>query len=300
MAAPPAAGPEGQSRGPAHPEGQSRGPAYPEEPKRSPADPEGQSRKLAELERHAGGRLGVAAVDTATGQRLEHRGNERFAMCSTFKFLLAAALLQRVDKGVEHLNRRIEYGEADLLEYAPVSKQNVKQGGMALAEMCSAAVEWSDNTAANLLLQALGGPDRLTAFIRTLGDEVTRLDNNEPKLNVVLPGEVHDTTSPLSMVRLLSTLLFGQVLSPDSRTRLQGWMLDAKVGQHRLPAGLPPFWRIAHKTGTGSDQTNDVGVLWPPDRAPIVVAALYARGDIPQDRREAVLADVGRIVSSVF
>jgi beta-lactamase class A len=265
-----------------------------------PAHPEELAGKVAELEKREGGRLGVAAVDTATGGRLEHRGNERFAMCSTFKFLLAAAILQRVDRGVEHLNRRVEYGESELLEYAPVSKQHVKEGGMALADVCSAAVEWSDNTAANLLLKILGGPDRVTAFIRTLGDDVTRLDSNEPELNVVRPGEVHDTTTPLAMVRLLSTVLFGQVLSPDSRTRLEGWMLDAKVGQDRLPAGLPPFWRIAHKTGTWSDQTNDVGVIWPPDRAPIIVAALYARGDIPEGRREGVLRDVGRIVASSF
>jgi beta-lactamase class A len=256
--------------------------------------------KLGELERREGGRLGVAVLDTATGRRLEHRGNERFAMCSTFKFLLAAAILQRVDRGAERLDRRLEYGESDLLEYAPVSKQHVKDGGMSLADACAAAVELSDNTAANLLLKALGGPEHLTKFFRSLGDDITRLDNNEPALNVVKPGEEHDTTTPFSMVRLLSTVLFGQVLAPASRTRLEGWMLDAKVGGRRVPAGLPPLWRVAHKTGTGSNQTNDVGVIWPPDRAPIVVAVLYTRGEIPQERREDVLRDVGRIISTTF
>jgi beta-lactamase class A len=262
--------------------------------------PKEHAGELAELEKRAGGKLGVVAIDTATGRRLEHRGNERFAMCSTFKFLAAAAILQRVDRGMDRLDRRVEYGEGDLTEYAPVSKQHVHEGGMALGDVCAAAVEWSDNTAANLILKILDGPAHLTAFIRSLGDEVTRLDNNEPALNDVAPGEVHDTTTASSMVRLLSTVLFGQVLSPQSRSQLEGWMLDAKVGEHRLPAGLPPFWRIAHKTGTWSNQTNDVGVIWPPDRAPIVVAALYLRGETPSEQREGVLRDVGRIVAAAF
>ena len=256
--------------------------------------------RIAALEKREGGRLGVEALDTATGRRLQHRSGERFGMCSTFKFLAAAAVLQRVDRGAEHLDRRIEYGESDLFEYAPVSKEHVKDGGMALVDICAAAVQWSDNTAANLMLKALGGPEAVTAFIRSTGDKVTRLDKYEPDLNVVRPGEVHDTTTAASMVGLLSSVILGEVLSAASRTRLQGWMLDAKVGEHRLPAGLPDGWRIAHKTGTWSDQTNDVGVVWPPDRAPIIVAALYSRAGTRQQQREDVLRDVGRIVASSF
>jgi beta-lactamase class A len=254
--------------------------------------------RIATLEKREGGRLGVFALDTATGRHLDHRSRERFGMCSTFKFLAAAAILQRVDRGADNLDRQIEYGEADLLEYAPVSKEHVKEGRMVLADVCAAAVEWSDNTAANLLLQILGGPQGLTAFIRTLGDNVTRLDRNEPSLNVVGPGEVHDTSTPASMVALLSTVLFGQVLSADSRSRLEDWMLEAKVGEHRIPAGLPPGWRIAHKTGTWSNQTNDVGVVWPLKRAPIVVAAFYNRDGTRQEQREGVLRDVGRIIAA--
>ena len=256
--------------------------------------------RIAALEKREGGRLGVEALDTATGRRLQHRSGERFGMCSTFKFLAAAAVLQRVDRGVEHLDRRIEYGESDLFEYAPVTKDHVKDGGMALVDICAAAVQWSDNTAANLMLKSLGGPEAVTAFIRSTGDKVTRLDKYEPDLNVVRPGEVHDTTTAASMVGLLSSVILGEVLSAASRTRLQGWMLDAKVGEHRLPAGLPDGWRIAHKTGTWSDQTNDVGVVWPPDRAPIIVAALYSRAGTRQQQREGVLRDVGRIVASGF
>jgi beta-lactamase class A len=264
----------------------------------STARASGVGDRIAALEKREGGRLGVFALDTATGRHLDHRGGERFAMCSTFKFLAAAAILRRVDRGKDNLDRQIEYGQADLLEYAPVSKEHVKEGRMVLADVCSAAVEWSDNTAANLLLQILGGPQGLTAFIRTLGDNVTRLDRNEPSLNVVGPGEEHDTSTAAAMVGLLSTVLFGQALSPDSRSRLEGWMLDAKVGPQRIPAGLPPGWRIAHKTGTWSNQTNDVGVVWPPNRAPIVVAAFYSRSDTPQEQREGVLRDVGRIIAA--
>jgi len=266
----------------------------------SAARASGAADRIAVLEKREGGRLGVFALDTATGRHLEHRRGERFAMCSTFKFLAAAAILQRVDRGTDNLDRQIEYGDADLLEYAPVSKAHVKEGRMVLADVCSAAVEWSDNTAANLMLQILGGPQGLTAFIRTLGDNVTRIDRNEPSLNLVGAGEVQDTSTPAAMVGSLSAVLFGQVLSPDSRSRLQGWMLDAKVGEHRIPAGLPPGWRIAHKTGTGSNQTNDVGVVWPLSRAPIVVAAFYSRGGTAQEQREGVLRDVGRIIAAGF
>jgi beta-lactamase class A len=258
----------------------------------------GTNPKLAALEKREGGRLGVSAWDTASGKRIQHRGDERFGMCSVFKFLAAGAILKRVDQGIEHLDRRIEYGESDLLEYAPVAREHVKEGGLSLGEMCAAAVQWSDNTAANAILKVLGGPQAVTSFIRSTGDQVTRLDNIETALNVVAPGEVHDTTTAASMVGLLNSVVLGNVLSPDSRARLEGWMVDAKVGEHRLPAGLPIGWRIAHKTGTWSDQTNDVGIIWPPNRAPIIVAALYNRSGTRAMQREKVLAEVARIVTT--
>jgi beta-lactamase class A len=256
------------------------------------------AKRLAALEKREGGRLGVAAWDTASGKRIQHRSDERFGMCSVFKFLAAGAILKRVDQGTEHLDRRIEYGPGDLLEYAPVAKEHVAEGGMTLGELCAAAVEWSDNTAANLMLKVLGGPESVTSFIRSTGDQVTRLDNIEPALNVVASGEVHDTTTASSMVGLLNSVVLGKVLSSDSRARLEGWMVDAKVGQHRLPAGVPAGWRIAHKTGTWDDQANDVGIIWPTNRAPIIVAALYNRSGTRQNQRERVLAEVARIVTT--
>lgn len=254
---------------------------------------------FAELEKRNHGRLGVAVLDTGTGRRLQHRENERFAMCSTFKFLAAAAVLQRVDQGREHLDRQLSYSERDLLGHSPVSQEHLKNGSMSLEEACAAAVQWSDNTAANQLFGILDGPAGLTRFIRSLGDDVTRLDRIETELNVVAAGDVRDTSSPASMLKLLSTVLFGQVLSPTSRAQLQAWMLDAKVGEKRLAAGLPAGWRIAHKPGTWSTETNDVGVIWPRDRAPIVIAAFFNYTSGPNDADDAhedVLRDVARIV----
>jgi beta-lactamase class A len=263
-----------------------------------PARLDGAVARLAELEKREGGRLGVAALDTGSGRHLQYRENERFGMCSTFKFLAVAAILQSVDQGKESLGRWVVYGESDLLEYAPVTRQHVQQNGMNLGDLCAAAVQWSDNTAANLILKTLKGPAGVTEFVRKLGDGVTRLDDIEPALNVVRPGDVRNTSSPAAMLSLLSGVLFGQILAAESRARLEQWMLEAKVGEKRIPAGLPTGWRIAHKTGTWSDETNDVGVVWPPDRAPIVVAAFYSQGAIPDERREGVLREVGKVIAS--
>lgn len=258
----------------------------------------GAATRLEALEKREGGRLGVEAWDTGSGRRIQHRSDERFGMCSVFKFLAAGAVLKRVDEGTEHLDRRLEFGAGDMMEYAPVAREHLKEGTRTLDEACAAAVQWSDNTAANLVLKVLGGPATVTAFIRSTGDQITRLDNIEPELNVVLPGDLHDTTTAASMVSLLNSVVLGKVLSAASRSRLEGWMLDAKVGAHRLPAGVPAGWRIAHKTGTWDDQTNDVGIIWPPNRAPIIIAALYYRKDTRQEQREKVLAKVARIATT--
>jgi beta-lactamase class A len=261
------------------------------------AVPNGQ---ISAIEQRSGGRLGVAALDTGSGRHLEHRADERFALCSTFKFLAAAAVLERVDRDVERLDRRITYSEGDILEYAPVTKAHVTDG-MTLAELCAAAVEWSDNTAGNLLLQAIGGPEGFTRYARALGDKVTRLDRTEPSLNVVAAGDARDTTSPAAMLGLMNAILCGKALSDRSRQQLEAWLAAAKTGKDRLPAGLPPGWRIGHKTGTGAGaETNDIAIIRPPERAPILVAAYYTESPAPAAARSAALAEVGRIVAAVF
>jgi beta-lactamase class A len=253
-------------------------------------------KSLGELEARNGGRLGVAALDTASGKRLGHRADERFPMCSTFKFLLAALVLVRVDRGQERLDRRIAFSEKDLESYSPVSKQHVGRHGMSLAELCDATVTLSDNTAANLLLATLGGPPALTAFARELGDELTRLDRIEPALNEAAPGDPRDTTSAAAMLGDMQRLLVGDALSAASRERLIGWLVGCKTGDKRLRAGFPAGWRVGDKTGTGANgSANDIAIAWPTGRAPILVTAYYTGSAIGDDARSRVIADAGRL-----
>jgi beta-lactamase class A len=255
---------------------------------------------LIDLERKSGGRLGVAMLDTGSGQSLVHRADERFPMCSTFKFFAASAVLARVDRREDSLDRRIPFTKADLLEYAPVTTPRVGEGGMPLGDLCEAAVTMSDNTAANLMLATFGGPKGLTAYARSIGDRVTRLDRNEPTLNEATPGDPRDTTSPAAMLNTMKTLLLGSALTPGSREKLTAWLVANKTGNARLRAGIPAGWRVGDKTGTGNHgATNDIGILFPPNRKPILVAAYLTESNAATAVREGVLADVGRIVAAI-
>ncbi|KMO39709.1 beta-lactamase [Methylobacterium tarhaniae] len=256
--------------------------------------------RLAQLERRDGGRLGVEVRDTATGRRFGHRADERFPMCSTFKALAAAAVLARADTGKDDLNRRITYGRDAVLSYAPVTAKHVETG-MTLAELCAAAVVWSDNTAANLMLDTLGGPGGITAFAHAHGDTVTRLDRTEPTLNTAIPGDPRDTTSPAAMVGLLDNVLLGQALTDKSRARLAGWMNESPTGLKRVRAGLPEGWRVADKTGTGDNGTaNVVALIHRPDGAPILAAVYLTGSPAEPAARDALHAEVGRLIARSF
>lgn len=257
--------------------------------------------RLAGIEASAGGRLGVFVRDTGTGSILAHRADERFPMCSTFKLLAAAAALKRVDEGQERLDRTIAFGPGDLLEYAPVSKTHVAEGGMTLAEACAAAIDWSDNTAANLILQAIGGPSGFTRFVRSLGDEVTRLDRDEPSLNESTPGDERDTTSPRAMAKDMQKVLLGDALSETSRRQLEAWLVADKVGDKRLRAGLKPSWRIGDKTGSGDHGTaNTIAIIRPPGQAPIIAAVYYTESPAPMDARNEVHKEIGALIAQTF
>jgi beta-lactamase class A len=249
------------------------------------------------IEASVGGRLGVAVLDTADGTLAGHRLDDRFPLCSTFKALLAGLVLARVDAGLERLDRRLAIKPADLLESAPASRQHVG-GEMSVAELCEATITVSDNTAANLLLASAGGPAGVTAFVRRQGDEVTRLDRVEPALNEASPGDPRDTSTPRAMAHTLRALMLGDALSAPSRARLVAWMTANTTGGHRLRAGVPPDWRVADKTGTGDrGTTNDMGVLWPPRGAPLVVVGYLTDCQATRDAREAALAGVARVVA---
>lgn len=256
-------------------------------------------KRLKELEARSGGRLGVAILNTATGQMVGSRLDERFALCSTFKSLAVAFVLARVDRGEERLDRRITFTEGDLVIPFKATKPHVGPEGMTIEALCEAAITVSDSTAANLLLASFGGPPALTAYLLSLGDPVTRLDHRELDLNIVKPGEIHDTTSPRAMAGTLRRLLVGDALSATSRAKLTNWMVEARdAATQRLRVGLPEGWRIANKPGTWEKiSTNDVGVIWPPHRDPIVVAAYLGEAPGSTTIQEGVLADVARIVA---
>ncbi|MGA9005884.1 MAG: class A beta-lactamase [Xanthobacteraceae bacterium] len=255
---------------------------------------------FAAIEAKSGGRLGVAVLDTASGARVDHRGNERFPLCSTFKVLAVSAVLKRAEAGREHLDRRIAIKRAELIAYSPVLKDRIGDS-LTLVELCAAAMTESDNTAADLVLKNLGGPAAVTAYARTLGDTVTHLDNSEPLLNRAKPFGLSkgDTTSPSAMVNNLQALVLGDALAPTSRDQLKTWLLGCKTGDKRLRAGLPEGWQCGDKTGSdeADGSTNDVGLLWPPQQRPLVIVAAYlTQTKAKYEDREAALADVGRAV----
>jgi len=260
------------------------------------------TRKIQALEKHIGGRIGLSALDTGSGARLEHNPGERFALCSTFKWLLAASVLARVDReGPALLERRLPFGASDLLEYAPYTREHVAEGALTVGSLCRAAVEVSDNTAANLLLKFQGGPAALTSYLRSVGDAETRLDRTEPALNSNEPGDPRDTTTPRAMLETQRKLLLGDALSDGSRTRLTGWLKDCKTGLERLRAGVPPDWAAGDKTGTGSrGSANDIAIFWPPHRAPVLVAAYFSDSSAPPQALNAVHAKLGRLVAAAF
>jgi beta-lactamase class A len=255
---------------------------------------------LAKIETESGGRLGVAVLETASGSLTGHRSDERFPMCSTFKALTAAAILVKVDAGKEQLTRRIPIEQKDILSYAPVTKQHVGQD-MSVAELCDAMVTLSDNSAANILLASMDGPSSVTNLARSLGDDITRLDRIEPDLNEATPGDIRDTTTPAAMAKNLKALAAGNVLSAASRAQLIAWLVGCKTGDAKIRAGLPKSWHIGDKTGSGDHgSSNDIAVIWPDDRPPLIVASYLTETTAPDDKRNATHAAVGRAVAAAL
>ena len=222
-------------------------------------------------------------------------------MCSTFKWIAAALVLSRVDKGEESLNRRVSISQGDLISHSPETEKHVGSNGMSMAELCEAAITLSDNAAANLILQNVGGPQGLTTFLRSIGDQVTRLDRIEPDLNEGKPGDPRDTTSPIAMLDTLRKLVLGNTLSIQSRGQLKAWLVANTTGDKALRAGLPSSWRIGDKTGSSSAGiSNDVAIAWPARGGPLLIAAYYAESSGDAKARVAVLAQVGRIAATFF
>ncbi|WP_341677506.1 class A beta-lactamase [Niveibacterium sp. SC-1] len=260
----------------------------------------GAEQELAALEARSGGRLGVAARTAGSDARIVWRGAERFAFCSTFKVIAVSTLLQRASRQHGLLDKQIAYSREDLVAYSPITEKHVATG-LDLAALCAAALQYSDNTAANLILRELGGPAAVTAFARSIGDTQFRLDRWETALNSARPDDLRDTTTPAAMAQSLERLLLGEALGATGRERLRDWMLGNTTGAARIRAGVPADWRVADKTGTGDyGSTNDIGVLWPPARAPIVLAIYFTQPQLDAKPRDDVLAQAARIVATAL
>ncbi|MEM7504836.1 MAG: class A beta-lactamase [Pseudomonadota bacterium] len=261
--------------------------------------------RLTSLEARTGGRLGVGMLQTDTGTVVHHRGDERFAMCSTFKLSLAALVLREAEFGNLSLDTFIAYTEADMVPYAPVTTENLDAGGMTVGALAEAAQKNSDNVAANLLIRELGGPAGFTEKLRATGDDTTRLDRYEPEMNLVPPGEVRDTTTPNAMASTVAGFVTGATLSTDNAALLRRWMEDTRTGLRRIRGGLPEGLPAGDKTGTGvgmgmANKYNDVAVVWPSDRGPLVIAGYFEADreyDSIRPEDEAVLEEIGRIAT---
>ena len=260
---------------------------------------------LLALEATSQGRLGVGILDASTGELVGYRLDERFALCSTFKLPLAAEVLRDVDAAKRKLDQFIPYSKSDMVAHAPVTEANLAAGGMAIGELAKAAQITSDNPAANLIVRELGGPEALTQRFRAAGDLVTRLDRYEPWLNFVVVGDPRDTTSPAAMARLIARYLTTDYLSKASQDLLVRWMVETQTGAKRIRAGLPAGWKAGDRTGTAmsegmTDKYNDVAIVWPRGRAPLIITAYYetaiAYGET-LDEFQAVLAQAGRIAA---
>ncbi|KRV46701.1 class A beta-lactamase [Wenjunlia vitaminophila] len=264
----------------------------------------GAARRLRVLEREHGVRLGAFGWNTTTGRRVAHRGDELFPMCSVFKTVAVAAVLRDLDRDGTFLPRVVRYTSRDVERagHAPLTGlPGNLAAGMSVGRLCGAAVSHSDNAAANLLLEQLGGPAAVTAFCRSVGDDVTRLDRWEPELNSAEPGRVTDTTSPEAIGRTYARLVVGKALDPGDRELLAGWLLGNTTGGGRLRAGLPRGWTVAEKTGTGGyGTTHDVGVAWPPGGGPVVMAMLSATRDADAAADEPVIARAATVVATAL
>nr|WP_063860827.1 extended-spectrum class A beta-lactamase LRG-1 [uncultured bacterium]ACK77679.1 LRG-1 [uncultured bacterium] len=256
--------------------------------------------QLSALEASANGRLGVALIDSGSSRQLSYRGEERFAMASTFKALAAAAVLQRSVEQPALLNKRIIYQQSELITYSPVTEKHLQQG-MTVAELCAAAVELSDNTAGNILLREIGGPQGITQLARRLGDNQTRLDRREPALNSAIPGDVRDTSTPLAMAGNLNQLALGKALPSAQQQLLIQWLKQSKTGAQSIRAGVPQGWQVGDKTGAGGyGTTNDLAILWPPQGKPLVLAVYFTQHNPQAEARRDVLASATRLVLAAW
>lgn len=260
------------------------------------ADSTSAQPQFVELERALNGRLGVFALNTADGARLGYRAEERFPVCSTFKVLVAAGILERSTQIAGLMQQRINYLPSDLVTHSPVTEKHLVTG-MTVAELCDAVMRYSDNTATNLLMKILGGPAGVTDFARSIGDREFRLDRWEANLGTAIPGDPRDTSTPEAMGRSLQRLVLEDALGVRQRKQLQVWLRSNTTGANCIRAGVPSDWQVGDKTGAGAYGTrNDVAVLWPPHRPPVILTVYSTQHEKDAKWREDIIASAARIV----
>jgi len=242
-------------------------------------------------------RIGIAVIDTGEAKIASYRGNERFPLNSTHKALLCGALLSEQDKGKLRLTERTQFDRSALVTYSPITEKFVAPAMMSWEQLCQAAIGWSDNTAANLLAEKLGGPAAVTRFFADLGDKVTRLDRSEPELNSAVPGDMRDTTTPLAVSETLQKLTLGAALTPASRAQLLQWMRDDRVADALLRSVLPAGWTIADKTGAGEYGSRSiVSVVWPKNGRPLIIAIYITQTEATLAQSNAAIARIGKAI----
>ncbi|WP_434052726.1 MAG: class A beta-lactamase [Roseibium sp.] len=257
-------------------------------------DPGPVARAVEDVETRLSARVGVAIMDTQTGKTWSNRGDERFPLNSTFKALLCAALLDAAEKGTADAKREVVVQESDIVSYSPVLEKHVGGKGFSIGELCEVTVTTSDNAAANLVMAELGGPEGVTAYLRRIGDDKTRIDRWEPDSNTGVPGDPRDTTTPWAAAETLRKLVLGDALEPQARVTLTSWLEGNKVGNSTLRAGIPKNWRIADKTGAGSNGSrNNIAVIWPENRDPVVIAIYITQTTAAFQTRNAAIAGIG-------
>ena len=245
-------------------------------------------------ENELGARIGLAVHDLETEQRWEYRSDERFALSSTFKTLACANVLHNVDVGQEKIDRVIRFSKSNLVTYSPVTEKHVGKKGMSLGELCQATLSTSDNSAANFILQAIGGPKSLTQFLRASGDDTTRIDRWETELNEAIPKDKRDTTTPIAIITTLEKLVVGDTLSTESRQQLQSWLKGNEVGDALFRKGVPSDWIVADRTGAGGYGSRAItAVMWPPGRKPVIAALYITETDASFEDRDAMIAKIG-------
>lgn len=254
-------------------------------------------KQLEELEHNFKGRLGVFALNTADGSCLTHREHERFPVCSTFKMLVAAAILELSMRTPGLMQRRIHYTQSELVTYSPIT-ENYVETGMTVTDICDAVMRYSDNTAANLLMKIVGGPSALTAFARSIGDIAFELSRWETELNTAIPGDQRDTSTPHAMGYSLQRLALGNILGTQERKQLQDWLLSNTTGAYCIQAGVPANWKVGDKTGSGDYGTrNDIAVIWPAERPPIILTVYTTQHQQHAEKRNDVIASAAKIVA---